>query len=253
MALEFALDAAAGTVAAAAVLVALDCVAPARPDAPARSCWASAWPGLAVALAIRLVPRFRAATLDDLSLAMTLDRFRPGIGPAGRRRAPAPRAARRAAVDRVAGPGAPGRPARERGAGRRRSGHALELGPDGGPRGSSSSAPLLVPVAFALVAPDAARLSLARWLRGSNERWPQGTYLSVAGLGDGNRLLAPRDEPFALEVRADLPELQPRGRSLGRAGPGRAIRDPASGRSRPSSRRPSASANGPPTGPSATR
>ena len=34
MALEFALDAAAGTVAAAVVLVALDCVAPARPDVP---------------------------------------------------------------------------------------------------------------------------------------------------------------------------------------------------------------------------
>ena len=70
---------------------------------------------------------------------------------------------------------------------------------------------LRVPVAFALIAPAAARLSLARWLRGSNERWPQGTYLSVTGVGDGDRLLAPRDEPFTLEVRADLPELQPRG------------------------------------------
>src|SRR5438270_5101738 len=35
-------------------------------------------------------------------------------------------------------------------------------------------------------------------------RWPQRTYLSISGLGEGNRLLAPRDEPLALEVRADL-------------------------------------------------
>ena len=62
-----------------------------------------------------------------------------------------------------------------------------------------------------MIAPGAARLSLARWLRGSNERWPQGTYLSVNGVGDGNRLLAPRDEPFTLEVRADLPDLRPLG------------------------------------------
>ena len=33
----------------------------------------------------------------------------------------------------------------------------------------------------------------------------------MTGVGDGNRLLAPRDEPFTLEVRADLPDLRPRG------------------------------------------
>jgi hypothetical protein len=70
---------------------------------------------------------------------------------------------------------------------------------------------LVLPVAFALLAPDVARLSVARWLRGSNERWPQRTYLTVNGLGDRDRLLAPRDEPFAVEVRADLPEIDHRG------------------------------------------
>ena len=111
---------------------------------------------------------------------------------------------------------------------------------------------LLVPVAFALIAPGAARLSLARWLLGSNERWPQGTYLTVTGLGDGDRLLAPRDEPFTLEVRADLPGSSPRAI----AGPCRAGASRSrSARSRnpPWSRRPSSSASGPPKGPCATR
>src|SRR5262249_50213019 len=64
---------------------------------------------------------------------------------------------------------------------------------------------LLVPTAFALAAPDAARLSLARWLLGSSERWPQQTYLTVVGLDGRGQLLAPRDEPFVVEVRSDLP------------------------------------------------
>ena len=66
-----------------------------------------------------------------------------------------------------------------------------------------------------MTAPSAARLSVARWLRGSNERWPQKTYLSVAGLGDRDRLLAPRDEPFAVEVRADLLDSEARGAGCG--------------------------------------
>ena len=49
--------------------------------------------------------------------------------------------------------------------------------------------------------------SVARWLRGSNERWPQRTYLTVMGLDGRGRLLAPRDEPLTLEVRSDLPLL----------------------------------------------
>src|SRR5439155_26413013 len=56
-----------------------------------------------------------------------------------------------------------------------------------------------------------ARLSVARWLLGSSERWPQQTYLTVMGLDGRGRLLAPRDEPLALEVRADLPLLEAAG------------------------------------------
>ena len=70
---------------------------------------------------------------------------------------------------------------------------------------------LLVPAVFAWCAPQAARLSLARWLLGSSERWPQETYLTVMGLDAHGRLLAPRDERFMLEVRTDLPLLEPAG------------------------------------------
>ena len=68
---------------------------------------------------------------------------------------------------------------------------------------------LLVPLAFAYLAPQAARLSLDRWLLGSSERWPQANYLSVMGLGPDGRLMVPRDERFLLEVRSDLPIVEP--------------------------------------------
>ena len=208
MLLEFVLDAVAGTVVAAVVLVALD--AWLRLGLTPRQVLLSiSLAGLAVALLIRMFPRLRAATLDDLSLAMTLDRIRPGIG--------------QQAADVLQLPELLGQPRssespalvllavrRERGPGRRRSRNALELGPDGG---TGADPPRRAARAGCLHndRPGAARLSLARWLKGSNERWPQGTYLSVNGVGDGNRLLAPRDEPFTLEVRADLPDLRPLG------------------------------------------
>ena len=79
MLLEFVLDAVAGTVVAAVVLVALD--AWLRLGLTPRQVLLSiSLAGLAVALLIRMFPRLHAATLDDLSLAMTLDRIRPGIG-----------------------------------------------------------------------------------------------------------------------------------------------------------------------------
>jgi hypothetical protein len=53
-------------------------------------------------------------------------------------------------------------------------------------------------------------LSVARWLFGSNERWPQRTYLYVAGLGERAALLAPRDEPLTIDVHADLRSVEPR-------------------------------------------
>ena len=69
---------------------------------------------------------------------------------------------------------------------------------------------LIVPTVFALLLPEAARLSVARWLYGSSERWPQKTYLTVVGLDDRGRLLAPRDERFLVDVRSDLPDMESR-------------------------------------------
>ena len=57
-------------------------------------------------------------------------------------------------------------------------------------------------------APKPARLSLARWLFGSSERWPQRTYLTVVGLDSRGRIIAPRDERFFVEVRSDLPDVE---------------------------------------------
>ena len=134
-------------------------------------------------------------------------------GAAGRGRAPAPRPAGRpdGVVLVLAGDGAAGGPPGVPGARRRpiggRSGTRRRTAAHGG----ALLVALLIPAAFALGAPDAARLSFARWLLGSNERWPQRTYLTVTGLDGRGRLVAPRDERFTLEVRSDLPGLQSRG------------------------------------------
>jgi hypothetical protein len=209
MALEFLLDLAAATVAVGVILVALDYWL--RLGLTSRQILLGiGLAGHAIALAVRLVPRFRAATLDDLALAMTLDRVRPGIG--------------QQAADVLQLPGL----LRENGPGEspvlvrlavRRASAALSAadrdthwnwGRTAG-RGLALLGALAVPAAFVLFAPAAARLSIARWLRGSNERWPQATYLAVTGVGDGDRLLVPRDEAFTLEVRADLPGLRSQG------------------------------------------
>ncbi|HEV3343282.1 MAG TPA: hypothetical protein VG125_23120, partial [Pirellulales bacterium] len=50
--------------------------------------------------------------------------------------------------------------------------------------------------------PQTAALWARRWFAGSNERWPQKTYLTLAGLGDSGRLLVPRGESLLIEVDA---------------------------------------------------
>jgi hypothetical protein len=201
MALEFALDALFGLVLLGAVLVGLD--ARLRLSLPNRQLLLGIGVvGLLVALVVRSIPRIRAAMLDDLSLAMTLDRFRPGTGQEvadilqlpellTEERSTASPALVRLAVRRAS----------ESLASANWKAHwnlkrtAL--------RSLALLLVLLVPIGFAKLAPNAARLSFARWLKGSNERWPQRSYLSVVGLGDRDRLLAPRDEPFSVEVRGD--------------------------------------------------
>ncbi|MDB5351954.1 MAG: hypothetical protein JWN86_3201 [Planctomycetota bacterium] len=208
MALEFALDATAGAVLAGAVLVTLD--ATFRLGLSARQILLGvSLIGITSALVIRTIPRLRAVQLDDLSLAMTLDRVRPGTGQhvadvlqlpdqIDEARPSASPALVRLAVLRAAD-ALKAADWEAHWNWDRTAGRSLAL-----------VGALLVPIAFALVAPNPARLSFARWLQGSNERWPQKTYLSVAGLGGGNRMLAPRDELFAIEVHADLSALQPR-------------------------------------------
>ncbi len=226
LALEFTLDAVFGVVLAAAVLVGLDYWL--RLGLSTRQILLGiGLLGLLIALAIRSRPRFRAARMDDLSLAMTLDRYRPGTG---QQVADVLQLPEQLADDRSASPAlirlavrqasdaltaANWRSYWNRG---RTAARALGL-----------LAALLVPIGFGWLTPDSARLSLARWLLGSNERWPQKTYLSVTGLGDRDHLVAPRDEPFAVEVRADLPSLEPA--KAGFALPGRG--QPFSIRSRP--------------------
>jgi hypothetical protein len=60
---------------------------------------------------------------------------------------------------------------------------------------------LLLPVVCATAAPAVFRLWAARAIFGSNEPWPQKTYLQVAGLED-NVIAVPRGEPFVLRVNA---------------------------------------------------
>ena len=171
---------------------------------------------LAIGLAALLTPliarasrRWRAAGVDELSLAVLLDRHRPGTGQRvadvlqlpgllegdGSASPAMVRLAVRRAVDALAE--SDWRMLWNR---RRTALAAFAL-----------LAGLAAPAIFGAAAPAAARLSLARWLLGSDERWPQRTYLSVVGVDDRGRLIAPRDEPFLVEVRTDLPGLRRRG------------------------------------------
>ncbi len=211
LALELAVDAAVVVTATAAVLVVLDWWS--RFGLAVRlALLTTSLAAIGVFLAVRAVRRWRSWRLDELTLAMILDRFRPGTGQQVADVLQLP--------DLLDDPSASSSssPAMVRLAVRRAS-QAL-AGSDWGrlwntrrtaAHGGALLAALLVPAAFALTAPDAARLSVARLLLGSNERWPQRIYLTVAGLDSRGRLVAPRDERFTLEVRSDLPGIYSRG------------------------------------------
>jgi hypothetical protein len=207
MALETVLDVVAGLVLVGAILAAVD--ARLRLGLPTRQLVLGITLfGLLVTLIVRAIPRIRASRLDDLSLAMTLDQFRPGTGQQvadilqlpellNEERSTASPALVRLAVRRASDSLA---------AVDWRSHWNLWRTEK---RTLALVVVLALPIIFAKTHPDVATLSFARWLRGSNERWPQSTYLTVTGLGDQTRLLAPRDEPFPIEVRADLPTGEP--------------------------------------------
>lgn len=207
--LELLTEAAAAIVAVGALLVALDWRL--RPGLPARGALlAVASAAILAFVAVRAARRWRAARLDDLTFALTLDRLRPGLGQQVADVLQLP--------DQLDAPGASASPAMIRLAVHR----AVEALASSGwtrlwNRGRTAShvalaaLALAVPAAFAALAPDAARLSLARWLLGSDERWPQSTYLAVVNLDGRGRLLAPRDERALLEVRSDVPLIEERG------------------------------------------
>jgi hypothetical protein len=205
LALELAAETAALLAAVGAALVLLDWSL--RPGRSARLVVLMvSLAGVVLVLAWRLWQRSGGARVDDLSLAVVLDRFRPGTGQ---------RVADVLQLPELLDNGGPSvSPAMVRLAVQRACTALAEsdwrqLWNQGRTAAFSGLIllGLVVPAAFAMLAPEAARLSVARWLRGSSERWPQRTYLTVMGLNDRGRLLAPRDEPLALEVRSDLPLL----------------------------------------------
>ena len=169
--LEFAVDAMAALVATLAVLILLDWSF--RLGLQARiALLVLSVAGVVGFLGVRAVRRWRSAGLDELSLAMTLDRFRPGIG--------------HRIADVLQLPGLLDESGASASVAMVRLAVVQALRLAGGIRLASTLEPRadhracrgvvvawLVPVVFATVAPDAARLSFDRWLRGSNERWPQ--------------------------------------------------------------------------------
>jgi hypothetical protein len=60
---------------------------------------------------------------------------------------------------------------------------------------------VLIPVILAMAAPVSTRLWAARVLGGSNEPWPQKTYLQVTGAENGI-IVVPRGEPYVLRAQA---------------------------------------------------
>jgi len=206
LALEFAADMAIVLTATAALLVLLDWWF--RFSLPVRLVLLSlSLAGVFVFLGVRALKRWRSSRMDELSLAMTLDRYRPGTGQQIADVLQLP--------DLLSEPTGSASPAMVRLAVGQAS--AALAGSDWGSlwnrqrtvvHSGALLLGVLIPLAFAALAPNPARLSLARWLFGSSERWPQRTYLTVMGLDDSGRIVVPRDERFMMEVRSDLPRVE---------------------------------------------
>jgi hypothetical protein len=59
---------------------------------------------------------------------------------------------------------------------------------------------LLGSMLFAAAAPVTAGLWAKRWFAGSNQPWPQKTYLTIAGLDESGKIIVPRGEPFVVRA-----------------------------------------------------
>jgi hypothetical protein len=151
-----------------------------------------------IVVAYRRLVRPVVLKLDDLDLAVVVDRRRPGVGQwvanvlqlpdlvAGRVQA-SPSMVRTAVLEQS-----------ERLARTDLSGIL-----DYGKRrwlAMALAACVAFPTVFSFAAPQIARLWAKRWLAGSNVRWPQSTYLSIVGLEDHSRLFVPRGETLLVQV-----------------------------------------------------
>jgi hypothetical protein len=70
-------------------------------------------------------------------------------------------------------------------------------------------ATVIISLALIFISPSTARLWFSRLFAGSNQPWPQRTFLEVAGLGDDHSMLVPRGEPFILRVFAKQNSVPP--------------------------------------------
>ncbi|MDG3008268.1 hypothetical protein [Paludisphaera mucosa] len=209
LALEVLAESAAVLAAAGAALVTIDRLL--RPGLAARVALLGVATAAVVAfVVVRAVRRLRPAGLDELSLALTLDRHRPGLGQrvAEILQLPAlledPRSTTSPAMVRLAVRQASEALDKSDWTRLWNPGRTIAYAALGG-------LAIIVPAAFATIDPESALLSFARWFRGSDERWPQATYLTVMNLDARGRLLAPRDERAMLEVRSDLPLIESQG------------------------------------------
>ncbi len=154
--------------------------------------------GALTAVAYLRLVRPQCRRLGDLDLAILLDRQRRGLGQRVAAVLELPSLLDR---DRGASPSMIRAAVRE---------HAAELGQIDLTRELDhercrrsllliAGALLLVACAWLLWQPTL-RLWADRWFLGSSTRWPQRTYLSLAGLGEDGTLVVPRGEVVALEV-----------------------------------------------------
>jgi hypothetical protein len=67
---------------------------------------------------------------------------------------------------------------------------------------------IVLPLILSACSPWSVGLWAKRWFLGSNQPWPQKTYLTVIGLG-GDTMVVPRGEPFVLRVAAKDGSLAP--------------------------------------------